>query len=271
MKWRGEVLGQSWEGRSVEGYGLALDEVGGKKRGDQTLLLIGGTHGDERATVPLAQRFLEEMRLADNLPCSLYVIPCLNPDGYARDSRYNARGVDLNRNFSTGWRADSPEPSGPAPLSEPESRLLKTWVIQHEPTAIVSLHWALAEIDGDGPQSFAMVQAMWQALPDGDQISYRWRVTGEEGDLPMTAPSGSFGRWAGHELRYSQGHRPAMITLELPYRDKPFPRPFDLPDDHLDDMRRLWLHQPGTYLNYAYAGVKAMLLAACGLLQASGR
>ena len=31
----------------------------------------------------------------------LYVLPLMNPDGYTATQRYNANGVDLNRNFYT--------------------------------------------------------------------------------------------------------------------------------------------------------------------------
>ncbi|MEM2738677.1 MAG: M14 family zinc carboxypeptidase, partial [Candidatus Bathyarchaeia archaeon] len=58
----------------------------------------------------------------------------------------NANGVDLNRNFATGWQyAGSTDPTseyyrGPAPLSEPESQTLvqvfKTW----KPSFYINLH-----------------------------------------------------------------------------------------------------------------------------------
>src|SRR4051812_11172957 len=65
-------------------------------------LLIGGTHGDERATVALLESFIDS-RLGAGLPAPIAVLSLHNPDGHAAGSRYNARGVDLNRNFPHRW------------------------------------------------------------------------------------------------------------------------------------------------------------------------
>ena len=53
----------------------------------------------------------------DFLAARLWIIANLNPDGVARRTRQNARGVDLNRNFPSEWQANgergSPEYFGP--------------------------------------------------------------------------------------------------------------------------------------------------------------
>ena len=88
----------------------------------------------------------------------LYFIPCVNPDGYiynettnpgggglwrknrlmVNDSTY---GVDLNRNYGFQWGIDdqgsSPEPTyetyrGPAPFSEPETRMVRDFCQAHD-------------------------------------------------------------------------------------------------------------------------------------------
>ena len=158
-----------------------------------------------------------------------------NPDGFEANSRYNARGVDLNRNCSAQWRAESVEPSGPRPWSEPESRALRDFILAYAPAKIVSLHWALAEIDADGPQSTGLARRMWHAMAPEERAPYRIRVAEQDGDLQALQNldgfcPGSFGQWCGYELRFSGGLRPAMVTLELPYRSRariagPIPSP----------------------------------------------
>ena len=61
-----------------------------------TVLIIGGTHGDEPAGVEAALgfidcdigRWLDELRFE--------VIPCLNPYGYVHKTRQNREGIDVN-------------------------------------------------------------------------------------------------------------------------------------------------------------------------------
>ncbi len=275
MKTKGPVLSEPSQqlhpriyGQSVKGRHLTLYSRGDLRGGT---LLIGGLHGDERATVLLLESYLEELSSARSASAGILVIPTANPDSYIRNSRYNANGIDLNRNFPYRWNAASEEPSGPAPLSELESKALANLILTLRPERIVALHWALAEIDADGPQSTRLAEAMWDALSPEQRAPYRLRVwdgsyAEYEQPLPPFCP-GSLGQWAGFGLEYDDGIRPAMITLELPYNPR-LPRPDDpLPADHLDILRHRWNEIAIDYLQQVGPGVHRMLDAACGVVR----
>ena len=103
---------------------------------------------------------------------SIWFIPMMNPDGvtlvqagakgvkngalatkingssnFAR-WKANVRGVDLNDNFDTGWKYNSPnikKPSymgyrGPSAFSEPESKALRDFVLKHSFKTYISYH-----------------------------------------------------------------------------------------------------------------------------------
>jgi hypothetical protein len=197
------------------------------------------------------------------------LLPLANPDSFAHGSRYNVRGVDINRNAGFNWRADSAEPSGPAPWSEPETRALQEFILNWQPAKIVSLHWALGEIDADGVQSTPLAEAMWNAMSEEERAPYRLRVTelgrGQRRLQQIYAECpGSFGQWAGYGVIYLDDSQPAMITLELPF-DASIPRPEILPDDHLETIRSHWERDSISYLGTVREAVFKMLTAACKL------
>jgi hypothetical protein len=247
------TIGHSVEGRPIE---LRSDPAG-----PNGTLIIGGVHPDESAAINLVREFVPP---AGN-PVAL--VPLANPDGLVRGSRYNARGVDINRNAGLNWRADSEEPSGQAPWSEPETRALQEFILSWRPAKIIALHWALGEIDADGVQSTVLAEAMWNALSDAERMPYRLRVTeADRQRLRQTEAEcpGSLGRWAGYGLMYPDGSQPAMVTLELPY-DASVARADPLPDDHFAVVQAHWARDPQSYLATVRGPVFKMLSAACEL------
>ncbi len=133
------------------------------------MVLIGGMHGGyEWNTVSLAYETIDyftahERSIPDEV--SLYIIPCANPDGLAAitghpgrfspkhipketdHGRFNAKGVDLNRNWDCNWQSvgkwrKKTVDCGTAPFSETETLLLKKFLTEPMAHAVVFWHSA---------------------------------------------------------------------------------------------------------------------------------
>jgi murein peptide amidase A len=145
------VIGHSIDGRPIYAIGLAA------RHPRRTLLVVGCIHGDEAAGIAIAHRLSTQQPPPAT---SLWIIPDLNPDGVAADTRQDARGVDLNRNFPWHWRRlgtrGDPQYSGTRPLSEPEARAAyrlierirpRVTIWFHQPEAVVDLSSGSAQIE----------------------------------------------------------------------------------------------------------------------------
>jgi len=135
--------------------------------GPDVTLFIGTIHGNEPSGTPLIRRLGEYLAERPELlqGRQVILIPALNPDGMVRHIRYNARNVDLNRNFPVGnWEPN--KHSGECPLSEPESQVLHDLLHLHPPRRVITIHETLACIDYDGPgQALAEAMAACGDLP----------------------------------------------------------------------------------------------------------
>lgn len=134
------TIGQSVQGRPIRAWRLGEP---GKRR----IVLVSTMHGDE----PHTRAILETLRDGRAIRgVDLWVIPTHNPDGLARGTRRNARGVDLNRNFPHEWAdLDGSYESGPRPASEPETRAVMTFLADIDPLRVISFHQPLDGVDTD--------------------------------------------------------------------------------------------------------------------------
>jgi len=133
------LLGRSVDGRRIEGVEF------GDPHSRTKLLVVGCIHGNECAGLAIV-RALERLPTPSGL--DLWVIENLNPDGYAADTRQNAHGVDLNRNFPWHWqRLSGTYYSGPRPLSEPETRVAYRLIERVRPTVSIWFHQHLDLVD----------------------------------------------------------------------------------------------------------------------------
>lgn len=134
--------------------GLAIPAYQFGTTGPQVLIL-GGVHGDEREGVDAAFGLVARWSESFTARLRITVLPAFNLDGVLRGTRGNANGVDLNRNMATNdWSPEVKTPRyhpGPHANSEPETRLLVSWLEKCRPVFILSLHsWhPVLNVNGD--------------------------------------------------------------------------------------------------------------------------
>lgn len=118
-QWNASVVraGKSEEGRDIWHLLLSPRYNSQTRPLAQRLLLVGNQHGDEtvgRRLVADFARWLvngtdDRVQLLANLSTHFHLLPSLNPDGFARCTRTNANGLDLNRNFPDRWSKSTGE------------------------------------------------------------------------------------------------------------------------------------------------------------------
>jgi murein tripeptide amidase MpaA len=120
-----QVIGHSVEERPIEAVRVGL--------GPRRFVIIGAIHGgvecNTHALVELLVQWFSQEPDAVPSDVTLFFVPALNPDGCALGTRFNARGVDLNRNWDTeDWTRDAEWSlvrcgSAEKAVSEPETNL----------------------------------------------------------------------------------------------------------------------------------------------------
>ena len=169
--------------------------------------------GDEYGSLPPSSGEFERGVVSGSLPPlrgrvrerGVLFIPCLNPDGLSSNTRTNANGVDLNRNFPTknfgqdgSSAGNNPENyyGGKEPASEIETRFVIDILEKYQPKLVITLHAPYKIVNYDGP-----AEAIAQKI--SDIIGYS-----VESSIGYPTP-GSFGTYCGVERNIP------TITLEL--------------------------------------------------------
>jgi murein peptide amidase A len=174
-------------GDSVQGREIVAVEVAGANA-STAVLVVGCIHGNEPAGIAIARAL---MRVQPPRGVALWIVPDLNPDGVAADTRQNAHGVDLNRNFPTRWQAQSGTfASGPRPLSEPESRLAYRLILRVRPAVSIWFHQHANLVDdSSGNRALEQRFASIAGLPLRPLTRYGGSaVTWESARFPGTSP-----------------------------------------------------------------------------------
>lgn len=192
---RAFIVGKSFEGRDI--HGLKLSAFPDEEATEPEIRILGGIHGDECISVELVLEFTDYLvqkygedpfvtELLDN--AEIQLIPSLNPDGYssARAYRYNARGVDLNRNFHFAWVN-----GGSNPFSEPETQAFRNFsqnsnfvmsLSYHTIETYVNSTWNYTPYHPPDEELFAAIGAAY-AGTSGYDVTFGWDWYGIYGDV----------------------------------------------------------------------------------------
>lgn len=187
------VFGTSVKGRALRAYRI------GDPTSTRTVVLMSTMHGNEAGTARILMNLIRGRAVTG---ADIWVIPYLNRDGYARGTRKNARGVDLNRNFPTSWkRQTGAYDSGPRAASEPETRALMRFLNQVDPDYLVSLHQPLYGVD----TSYGKARPLALRLAKGLRLPRKvFRCNG--------GCHGTMTQW------FNRHHPGAALTVEYGYR-----------------------------------------------------
>lgn len=145
----------SWKqyGHSHEGRPIEVVQIG---RGPFRTLVLGSVHGSETTAIESVSRLATHLgAMPDHWrEINVLIVKTPNPDGLARRSNWNARGVDLNHNFPRPATDRTPRDSraGAADCSEIETRLVRKLLESYRPHRIVHVKstanefgWALCD------------------------------------------------------------------------------------------------------------------------------
>lgn len=166
------------QGRSIQLYSSSINL---EFLNEKPILIVGGVHGDEPEGVFLVERFIEWAKTVYQKGHTLkpwIAIPCLNPDGLAKNERVNGNGVDLNRNFpSKDWTPAHSQPRynpGPSPASELETQSLIEIIKTYKPHTVIHCHsWKpLVVYTGNSAKEIAQAFADVSGYPLEADIGY---------------------------------------------------------------------------------------------------
>ncbi|MDX8410004.1 MAG: M14 family murein peptide amidase A [Mariprofundales bacterium] len=156
------------DGYSANGQVILLREYPplARRQPKARVLLLGGVHGDEFASVSVVFKWMHILKRHHSGRFHWHIVPLANPDGLLQrhSQRINGHQVDLNRNLPTpDWqrlsqhywvkrtRRDPRRYPGAKAASEAETQWLMREITDFQPDVIISVHAPYGILDFDGP------------------------------------------------------------------------------------------------------------------------
>ena len=161
-------IGQSVQGREL--WVLEVSDSPGVNELEPEFKYVANMHGDETVGRELSlfliewlvQEYGTNQRATDLVNnTSIFIMPSMNPDGFESGDRYNANGVDLNRDFPDQFD----DPNNSINGRQPETRAMMEWTWNHNFVLSANMHTGalVANYPYDGPNS-----GTYSAAPDND-------------------------------------------------------------------------------------------------------
>jgi len=152
------LLGRSYEGRPIRAWRI------GNPSSPRRVLVVGCSHGNECAGTAVTQRLVN---LSRPIALDLWLVQNLNPDGLARGTRGNARGIDLNRDFLAA--------------TQRETRIARKLILRLRPDVTIWFHQPQGVVRGWGPSRSAarryarLAGARYRSLEWPPGAATRWQ------------------------------------------------------------------------------------------------
>lgn len=136
-------LGQTTQGRTM--WALCISDNVGVDEDEPEFRYISTMHGDEVVGVELCLMLIDELTmgytadpwiksLVDSI--EIWIVPCMNPDGLVANTRENASGINLNRDFPDSFTSPLNSGAGRAP----ETANIINWCIGRSFTLAANYH-----------------------------------------------------------------------------------------------------------------------------------
>ncbi len=234
-----QSIGKTWEQRDIYLATLSLDVNEADHK--PALLFTGTIHAREWIGHELSLKFIEYIltnydinpKIKEYLTRStLYMVPCLNPDGFEYSRKHfsfwrkNRRknsdgsyGVDLNRNFSVGFtkgvKPSSNVYGGEYPFSEPETKAIKEFVDSHNNITIA------LDYHSQGNVFFPAHKFRHEQEIDGTDLNticanmseQIHKVTGRNYGIHRGKPPAKLISGSGREYYYSKGIKAIVVEV----------------------------------------------------------
>lgn len=167
-------------GKSVDGeilWALEISNAAGHAEAEPNVKLVGNVHGNEPVgrvvTLGLAEWLCanykkneQARRIVNDL--HLWLVPAMNPDGFAANKRENSNGIDLNRDFPDHFQDPTCTPTG---NEQPETKAMMGWIESRHFVSSIAFHEGALVVNypWDGTEN---TSSYYNACPDDKTFRY---------------------------------------------------------------------------------------------------